>query len=66
MQVIYPEDTRKEVPQVITETVLEDGTIFQPGGGQTSTDSFSIEFTPVYSTGVKVSDEDSEKLSMLF
>ena len=66
MRVIYPADTKKEVPQVVTEVVQEDGTLAPVRGNAGQPATFSIEFTPVFSTGVCMSDEDSARLSMLF
>ena len=67
MRVIRPEDTRKEVPQVITEVVQEDGSLVPAGYSiMESRPGFAIEFTPVFSTGIQVDDEDSARLSLLF
>lgn len=67
MRVIRPEDTRKEVPQVVTEVVQDDGSLAPAGySGEGGHQGFAIEFTPVFSTGIQVDDEDSARLSLLF
>lgn len=67
MRVIYPEDTKLSVPQVVTEVVQEDGTIEEVGSRRASEPSgFCIEFSPIFSTGITMSGEDSSRLSLLF